>query len=55
MAEEHDRTMMKNLCWCGIPILFRCPNTEPDGADIALVGVPHSTEDGTAVCFGVQN
>ena len=32
----------------GIPTLFRCPN-DPDPAqcDIALVGVPHSTGNGT--------
>ena len=47
MAEEHDRSMMENLyCW-GIPTMFRCPQGEPDGHDIALVGVPHSTGNGT--------
>ncbi|MCV2872498.1 arginase family protein [Defluviimonas sp. WL0050] len=47
MAEEHDRSMMENLYWWGIPTLFRCPNEPPEGADIALVGVPHSTGNGT--------
>lgn len=47
MAQEHDASMMNNLYWWGIPTLFRCPNTEADGADIALVGVPHSAGNGT--------
>ncbi|MEZ5912224.1 MAG: arginase family protein [Paracoccaceae bacterium] len=47
MAEEHDRSMMENLYWWGIPTLFRCPNEPPEGADIALAGVPHSTGNGT--------
>ena len=47
MAEEHDASMMQNLYWWGIPTLFRCPNEGPEGQDIALVGVPHSTGNGT--------
>ena len=47
MAEEHDKSMMENLYWWGIPTLFRCENTKPEGNDIALVGVPHSTGNGT--------
>jgi guanidinopropionase len=47
MAEEHDRSMMDNLYWWGIPTMFRCSNQPPDGQDIALVGVPHSTGNGT--------
>ena len=47
MAEEHDRSMMENLYWWGIPTMFRCPNEGPEGQDIALVGVPHSTGNGT--------
>ena len=47
MAEEHDRSMMDNLYWWGIPTIFRCVNQPPDGYDIALVGVPHSTGNGT--------
>lgn len=38
---------MENLYWWGIPTLFRCPNESPEGNDIALVGVPHSTGNGT--------
>ena len=47
MAEEHDMSMMENLYWWGIPTLFRCPQDKLETADIALVGVPHSTGNGT--------
>ncbi len=47
MAEQHDRSMMENLYWWGVPTLFRCPHDGPEGKDIALVGVPHSTGNGT--------
>ena len=47
MAMEHDRAMMENLYWWGVPTLFRCPNEGPEGKDIALVGVPHSSGNGT--------
>ena len=47
MANKHDQSMMDNLYWWGVPTLFRAPHAEPDGADIALVGVPHSTGNGT--------
>ena len=47
MAKKHDDSMMNNLYWWGIPTLFRCPHAEPEDADIALVGVPHSTGNGT--------
>ncbi len=47
MAQEHDKSMMENLYWWGIPTFFRCENTGPAGKDIALVGVPHSTGNGT--------
>ena len=46
MAEEHDLSMMENLYWWGIPTLFRCPQDKLETADIALVGVPHSTGKG---------
>jgi len=43
-----DRTMVESLYWWGIPSLFRCPvKTDPAECDIALVGVPHSTGNGT--------
>ncbi len=47
MAEKHDKSMMDNLYWWGIPTLFRCPNENAKHADISLVGVPHSTGNGT--------
>lgn len=48
MADEHDRAMMENLYWWGVPTLFRCENKEdPAGLDVALVGVPHSAGNGT--------
>ena len=47
MAEKHDLSIMENLYWWGIPTLFRCPQDKLETADIALVGVPHSTGNGT--------
>lgn len=47
MTGEHDAAMMENLYWWGIPTLFRCDGGSPEDADIALVGVPHSTGNGT--------
>ncbi|MDA8914322.1 arginase family protein [Amylibacter sp.] len=47
MADEHDRSMMENLYWWGIPTMFRCNNETLNNQDIALVGVPHSTGNGT--------
>ena len=47
MAEEHLNSMMENLYWWGIPTLFRCPNQDASDQDIVLVGVPHSTGNGT--------
>lgn len=47
MAEEHDRSMMENLYWWGIPTLFRAPHEELGRQDIVLAGVPHSTGNGT--------
>lgn len=54
-AEPRDRDVSRNhkvfmegLYWWGIPTLFRCPIAEtPDDSDIVLVGVPHSTGNGT--------
>lgn len=45
---KHDadhRAMMEGLYWWGIPTFFRCEQN-PD-CDIALVGIPHSTGNGT--------
>lgn len=47
MAEEHDRAMMENLYWWGVPTLFRCPHEPLGNQDIVLAGVPHSTGNGT--------
>ena len=38
----------QNWYWWGIPTFFRCPwNEDPAAADIALVGVPHSSGNGS--------
>ncbi len=43
-----DRMMVDSLYWWGVPTLFRCPHDpDPAACDIALVGVPHSTGNGT--------
>ena len=47
MAKQHDSSMMNNLYWWGVPTLFRCPQDDVATADLALVGVPHSTGNGT--------
>ena len=47
MTDRHQQSMMENLYWWGIPTMFRCQQGEPAGQDIALVGVPHSTGNGT--------
>jgi guanidinopropionase len=47
-ATTHETKMMECLYWWGIPSLFRCPvDPDPKNCDIALVGVPHSTGNGT--------
>ena len=45
--DSYQNAMMENLYWWGVPTLFRCPNAGPEGKDIALVGVPHSTGNGS--------
>ena len=47
MADAHLNSMMENLYWWGIPTMFRCPHKGSANQDIALVGVPHSTGNGT--------
>jgi guanidinopropionase len=47
MAKEHDALMMSNLYRWGMPAFFRAPHLPPEGQGIALVGVPHSTRNGT--------
>lgn len=49
---QQDRldNMVQGLFWWGIPTLFRCPHDpDPANCDIALVGVPHSTGNGTTL------
>ena len=47
-SNEHLGKMMTGLYWWGIPTFFRCPHEpNPADCDIALVGVPHSTGNGT--------
>ncbi|MEM8775715.1 MAG: arginase family protein [Pseudomonadota bacterium] len=47
MSDPYQTSMMESLYWWGIPTLYRCPNLPPEGQDIALVGVPHSSGNGT--------
>ena len=43
-----DRMMVEGLYWWGVPTLFRCPvDPDPAACDIALVGVPHSSGNGS--------
>ena len=43
-----DQMMIEGLYWWDIATLFRCPlERDPANCDIALVGVPHSTGNGT--------
>lgn len=43
-----QEAFMNNLYWWGVATLFRCPNDpNPDNCDMALVGVPHSSGNGT--------
>ena len=40
--------MMDHMYWWGVPTLFACTHDpDPANCDIALVGVPHSTGNGT--------
>ena len=51
MRDEQDAAARKSAeswYWWGIPTFFRCPwNEDPSAADIALVGVPHSSGNGS--------
>lgn len=50
MADDIERMKaeMAPWYWWGIPTFFRCPwNEDPDACDIALVGVPHSSGNGS--------
>lgn len=46
--DSTDRMMMETLYWWGVPTLLRCPHEpDPAKAEIALVGVPHSSGNGS--------
>ena len=46
--EEQDKLMMNTMYWWGIPSFFKCNFQENiENTDIAFVGVPHSTGNGT--------
>jgi guanidinopropionase len=46
--DETAKTQLNWTSWWGIPTFFRCAiETDPEGADIAIVGVPHSSGNGT--------
>ena len=48
MSKADDKLMMESTYWWGVPTLFRAPHiTDPKDCDVALVGVPHSTGNGT--------
>ena len=49
MTERSDQQrLMDGIFWYGIPTLFRAPHdADPNNADIGLIGVPHSTGNGT--------
>lgn len=45
---DKDTLIVESLYWWGIASMFRCDvDGDPDNCDIALVGVPHSTGNGT--------
>jgi len=45
---DDQQKLMDAIYWHGIPTLFRCPyNADPRQSDIGLIGVPHSTGNGT--------
>lgn len=47
-VERDHKAFMDALYWWGVPTLFRAPHDpDPAACDIALVGVPHSTGNGT--------
>ena len=43
-----DANLLEAIWWWGVPSLFRCPvDPDPATCDIALVGVPHSSGNGS--------
>lgn len=49
MADHNDdMLLLEALSWWGVPSLFRCPvDPDPSHCEIALVGVPHSSGNGS--------
>lgn len=48
MSDDVDMTLLEAIWWWGVPSLFRCPvNPDPTACDIALVGVPHASGNGS--------
>ena len=48
MENNKDDIMMETMYWWGVPTFFRCKyDNNPENCNIALVGVPHSTGNGT--------
>ena len=46
--DEVAELQLSQTNWWGIATFFRCAiETDPDKADIALIGVPHSSGNGT--------
>ena len=45
---EARRQQMRHWYWWGVPTFFKCPHeAHPESCDIALVGIPHSTGNGS--------
>jgi guanidinopropionase len=45
---EARKEQMRHWYWWGVPTFFKCPwNESPEDCDIGLVGVPHSTGNGS--------
>ncbi|HEU5432768.1 MAG TPA: arginase family protein, partial [Thermomicrobiales bacterium] len=43
-----EMKVVETLAWWGVPSLFRCPvDPDPAHCDIALIGVPHSSGNGS--------
>lgn len=48
--KEAQKKFVRGLYWAGIPTLFKCDYQDtPENCDIALVGIPHSTGNGTTL------
>ncbi len=49
-SQDADSQFFRGLYWTGVPTLFKCDLAhDPSQCDIALVGVPHSTGNGTTL------